>query len=790
MPTTSLDEILLTSLENCILWMDLSGKISGGTQKAAELFGYKQHAKLNNTQIEKLFKKIGWTNTLIKRVLEANQKVIKTAKPYCHEEQFATPYSRRKRTTFLCKHRPMVSKRKTVGVIIEFVDITKQKKEVNALTRAKDKAEKERKTAALYLDRIIADLPFNVYWVDKNSANLGCNENTRKSFGLESREAVRGLTYKQLSKISNIPKEHTDIWRKHDLQVMKTGKPIFNTTNNLVKPNGELVYQTTDRTPLFDENNKVIGVIGISADITSRVRTQKELEEAKERAELANKAKTEFVATVSHELRTPLNGIMGMADILSNEPLNKKQKAYINDILHSSKALLTLINELLDLSKIESNMLILEKSEFSMMDLITKVASQVNPLIKEKRLSLDIEYLNKLPNAIIADYQKIYQIITNVIGNAVKFTDKGSVKISTKSTEISDSRVNFEISITDTGMGIPSTKITSIFDRFTQIEPSYNKKHQGTGLGLNIVKRLLEFIDGKIEVKSSLGKGTTFKITLPCDVPTDRARLNAWQKNNAKVRVLILADDNSQGEQILNRIKTPHVELLTGDNIFEILENRANQDQYCQVIISTNPKILKNHSLKKIQYILQQHYRPLVVHCFSGKKTPKVKSDIVDEVISLDGSAKDFSDELSRMWQHYKDKKQKSSEKLIDMKSKILLVEDSIINQRVAGLMLKNLGCVVDIADNGFDAIEKFKNENYDLILMDIGLPDMDGYVTSKKIRRVDSRGKHIPIIALTAFASPEDKKKCLKVSINSVITKPITMDMLKSALTNWLSYN
>lgn len=790
MPTTTLDEVLLDSLENYILWMDLSGTIQGGTQKAAELFGYKQNSRLKSVSIEKLFNKIGWSSTQSKRLLEINQKVIKQLKPSAHEEQFATPFSRRKRTFFLCKHRPMLAKRKAIGVIIEFIDITKQKKETNALIRAKAKSEKERKTAALYLDRIIADLPFNVYWVDKNSANLGCNENTRKAFGLESREAVKGLTYKEISKISNVPKAHTDIWRKHDLQVMKTGKPIFNTTNNLVSPDGELVYQTTDRTPLFDENNKVIGVIGISADITTRVRTQKELQEAKEKAELANKAKTEFVATVSHELRTPLNGIMGMADILDAESLSKKQHGYVNDILSSSKALLTLINELLDLSKIESNMLILEKSEFSLMDLITKVASQVNPIIKDKKLKLDIEYINKVPNVIIADYQKIYQIITNVIGNAVKFTDKGVVKISTKCTETSDSSTKVEIVIQDTGIGIPSNKISTIFDRFTQIEPSYNKKHQGTGLGLNIVKRLLEFIDGKIEVQSSSGKGSTFKISIPCDMPTDRARLNMWQKHHSKVRVIIISDDQTKGEAILNNIKTPHVELLTSENIYEILENRSNQDQYCQVILTTNPRLLKKHSVKKIQAILRQHYRPLVVYCYEGEKVPTVNPLIIDNLIHCENSAKGFAENLNNLWQQHLDKKIKSAESLIEMKSKILLVEDSLINQRVASLMLSTLGCSVDIAHNGFDAIEKFKSKDYDLILMDIGLPDMDGYVTSKKIRRVSTRGKQIPIIALTAFASPEDKKKCLKVSINSVITKPITMDMLKSALTNWLSYN
>lgn len=774
---------VLSAMTTYVYWLDLDGQFLGCNSKMLTLLGLKKEADLYGKTYASFAKKLEWSEKLINNLKHHDRETNKKQTIITHETWLPTENLNEKKIFAYISHSPLFLDKKIAGIIVEITDITHKKKERDALNRKIKQSEKERKRASLYLDRIIAHLPNNVYWVDKDSAILGCNDNVFKSIGLKSRNEIIGLTYEQMSDIYGFPKEATQFWRKCDREVIRTGKPILNVLEPPVEgTDGKTVYHITTRVPLKDENNKVIGVIGISTNIAEMIEKENELRDAKEKAEIANQTKSDFLATVSHELRTPLNGILGMADILQRQDLTKEQIMFVNDIISSGRTLLTLINSILDLSKLEAGELEIVDAPFNVNDVIDDVIKQTSTIAHKKGIKLINEPDHTIPLNLIGDRQRLQQVLINLVGNAVKFTNKGSVTISLACKEKTSKKAMIEFIIKDTGIGITQKDLKIIFDRFRQLDSSYSKRHSGTGLGLDIVRQLVDLMHGKIDIKSTPGKGSIFKITLLFKLAPS-TKLNPWFKKNPDIYVLVIEDNLKVGQNILNLINSPKVQLVSSKRANDTLDKAAKRNQHFQVVIISNESFLNKAS--NIQHLKSAeshlHY-PMLISCNGNEE-----SQVIFKHIRLKNNDDKFASELCKAWKTYKHTLASRSDELSKLEPKILLVEDNLINQRVTEHMLKELGCKITIASNGQEAINFFQEKQFDLILMDIGLPDMDGYEATKKIRSLEKPDEELPIIALTAYASANDKQKCLDAGMNNVITKPINRVGLKSALSTWL---
>ena len=519
-----------------------------------------------------------------------------------------------------------------------------------------------------YYESIISCMPGNVYWLDKHGTALGCNKNVLKMFGINSIGEFKGLTFEEMGKVGNWSPEALQLLEKNTLEITNTGKSKLNIEEPAIPDsNGKLIYFLTSRVPLFDHNGSVIAMVGISIDITDRKNMEKALKEAKDKAEAADKAKTAFLENMSHDIRTPLSGIIGFAELLNSENNKERINEFSEGLVQSSKELLRFLNEVIESINVASGQIPLLKKTF---DLQTKLSDVIN-LHKakafEKRLNLDFVFDKDIPKYVVGDPIRIYRIVLELIGNALKFTNQGYVKVCAKLAKKNEFKIVVRIEIEDTGPGIPTEKQQELFVRFKRLIPSYNGVYSGSGLGLFIAKQFIDDLEGEIYIESYPGKGTKFICLIPM-----RGSLS--------------------------------------DEYFE-------EDE------------------RMVDYSLFNN---------SPINLPQEKS------ISL------------------------------IQKSRVLIVEDHAPTSMVVKNMLNGFGCDVDIAKDGQTAIDFFKNNNYALILMDIGLPDINGYEVSKQIRIREMPFEHkVPIVALTAHLSKEERQQCLEASMNAVFTKPLFKDKI-----------
>ncbi|MDN5128605.1 PAS domain S-box protein [Aliarcobacter butzleri] len=574
---------------------------------------------------------------------------------------------------------------------------------------------------------------------------------------------------------------------KQILESMKNSKTLIAKKRNawINKDNQERMIEWSNSLVL-DPNGDVKYLSTIGIDISEQVEQEKEIIIAKEKADKANAAKSEFLANMSHEIRTPLNGIIGLTELVLQSELNEIQKDYLLKSQQSSKSLLHIINDILDYSKIEAGKLDIVKERFSLNELMKNISYLFSYMIYDKDLEFNFTIDKDINKILIGDSLRITQVLNNFVGNAIKFTSKGFIRIDVTLISKTDKLMHLRFSVVDSGIGIAKENQSKLFQAFNQEDSSTTKKFGGTGLGLSISKQLIDLMDAKLIFESQKDLGSTFGFEIALEYDTNALDVPKHHENLKDQKFLIIDDNEIDREYLYNLLNSWDIEALKakdGLEAYDILKSKEID------YILVDWMMLELDGLELLQKLQYDNIKvPNILMITAHNKNELLQKAKQNNISINKVLEKPYtpSSLYNVLFDNVKDILNSSDEiniKLIK-KQKALLVEDNEINQIVASKMLKNIGFEVDIANDGLEAVDMAKKSRYAIVFMDLQMPNMDGFEATEKIREFD---KETPIIALSAAVMQKDKELTSKAGMNDHLTKPIIKKQLQNTISKYL---
>jgi signal transduction histidine kinase/DNA-binding response OmpR family regulator len=665
----------------------------------------------------------------------------------------------------------------------------------------------------MHMGVILLDNHLNILFMNKTSFTMwNCNAPTLRS----------GLSFKTLMEAN-----------KHILNDFQSWKTFITMGLNDIK-NGDIPPHEIERkdgvTLIYSCRSLSNGRRLLSYfDITPQKNAEKKFQEAEQKAVLADRAKSEFLANMSHEIRTPMNGVLGMAELLARTNLDQKQQTFTEIIVKSGNALLTIINDILDFSKIDAGQLTLDPSPFRLCDAIEDVATLVSARAQEKEIELIVRIQPNLPEYVMGDVGRIRQIVTNLMGNAVKFTERGHVvvEVSGKVNPISNI-ASLMFSISDTGIGVPAEKLSSIFEKFNQIDASSTRRHEGTGLGLAIATKLVALMGGEVGATSTVGQGSRFwfsvnlpvdeveskKPVLPLDVEGSRILIIDDNPINRSILIEQMSSWNfdscaaQNGDEGLAVLEQAHyfglvVDLiildyqmpkLNGADVAKMIRQNPNLSHLPIILLTSVDTAMQSPEFEgvEIQGHLMKPARSTVlfntiVQLIREARCSENAKKLYDKARLLNQNeiSNTITPPVSKMFEPHHEEVAHSNQGL-----DILVAEDNAVNQIVFTQILENLPYHFEIVENGLLALQAMKSKNPTIILMDVSMPEMNGLQASTLIRAYerDNNQKRTPIIGVTAHALKGDRERCLASGMDDYICKPISPDMLSAKVLQYMS--
>ncbi len=692
----------------------------------------------------------------------------------------------------------------TIGALAIVVDITNRKKVEIELS------ESERRF------RDVALCSADWLWeIDLNDRYTYCSEKVIDSLGYSAEEII-GKTPFDL-----IHPEDVQSIKEVYVNLVRNKEKLVNLENRNIHKNGDIKILLTNGVPILDKDGNLLGYRGVDTDITEQKRAEEEIikahmlteqrnielkaalsisEELTENAKQASRTKSIFLANMSHEIRTPMNGVIGMTDLLLDTELTPEQADYAGTVKQSANALMTIINNILDFSKIEAGRLELEEIDFDLRTMLKDITNLMLIQMDRKGIELILNIDHEVPSLLKSDPGRIRQVITNLLGNAVKFTSHGEIVLRVDIVKQFDDRALLKFSVSDTGIGIAPENLDTLFQPFTQADSSTTRKYGGTGLGLNISKQLADLLGGEIGAESTPGKGSVFWFTVEVKIrkPSRSVKVSVEEEEDLlrSLKILIV-DDNSANRRIisdmLDNLGCRYSETSNGQEALEILVKAYTEDDPFRIVVldmelqdmdgeTLGIRIKKDNRLSGTLQMI------IFTSTAARGDAARMSEAGFSAFLTKPATLSQFRECLVRVLIRNRETTEYDARGIITKHSiaesrkeylRILLAEDNLVNRKVALKILEKLGYTAHPVEDGKQAIEELEKNHYDLVLMDIQMPEMDGLEATRIIRDPESAviDHNIPVIAMTAHAMEGDREKGIQAGMDDYITKPVHSD-------------